>query len=101
MDRIYAEAARSPNIAYAIARLDEAVQLLYDEGTTPAHEQREQLLDDMAKVVLALQFAMRHTPDGHEAFQRILALVPPEIRGVEPPIPPVDELDPIEEGHDA
>jgi hypothetical protein len=35
MDRIYAEAARSPNVAYAIARLDEAVQMLYGEGTTP------------------------------------------------------------------
>lgn len=42
---------------------------------------REQLLDDTAAIALALQFAIQHTPDGHERFQRVLALIPAEIRG--------------------
>lgn len=41
---------------------------------------REQLLDDLAIVVLAIQAGSPGSPRPHEAFQRILALIPADIR---------------------
>lgn len=59
---------------------------------------REQLLDDTAKVALALQFATQHTPDGHEAFLRILELVPADLRGKADAIPNSAALESSVEG---
>jgi hypothetical protein len=67
MDRVYAEAARSPNIAYAIARLDEAVKLLYDEGApTPAAQIdtaiRQAFPGDLVRQAVATTLVDRSVP---------------------------------------